>query len=267
MCGCHAYVWEHESSLLVRALGLSSWSENSTTCQTTGVPAPPFDYFLYVIVPLVALLGCVIVGFVVHVFTNLSKVIAPKLRRRDDKPIISEFVSSDMTPMEEHDPELVMNPILVHKMKRNEDKKRKEKLAKKAGATGGKTGGLARLGLRIDESQPKVDPKKLEISAVDTYLERSKNVFDASKGKSAYEREVAGKALAKGARKAQVKSSVNEALAKSEGRAEARVKARQAVDAARQGVQLPDMPEEEGGGGAASGRRHGKGNLEYSAVL
>ena len=107
-CGCHAYVWEHESSLLVRALGLSSWSENSTTCQTTSVPAPPFDYFLYVIVPLVALLGCVIVGFVVHVFTNLSKVIAPKLRRRDDKPIISEFVSSDMTPMEEHDPPAVV---------------------------------------------------------------------------------------------------------------------------------------------------------------
>ena len=62
--------------------------------------------------------------------SNLGKLIAPRMRRAFKREVLEDFVSSDMTPMEERDPELVINPIFVHKMQRQREKQRAKKVKK-----------------------------------------------------------------------------------------------------------------------------------------
>ena len=228
-----------EYAVLTRAynaLGWSAWSEPSCAqcddaCTTPNMPDPPLNP-LFIIIPLGGLLVVVVFFFFLYWFTNLSKILAPKMRRKRDRgDPLNEFVSSDMTPMEEQDPELVINPIFIHKIKMDKERQRKQKSKKGLGL--GKTGGLARLNLRIDDHQPVVDERVKDISAVDHYLERERGVHDASKQMTAYEKHQAGKALLKGAKKAQDRSVLAAQAGKQTGVTNAR-------DAARAAARLGD---------------------------
>jgi len=247
------------------ALGWSAWSPPSVTCIARDVPVPPFNW-----IPVIAALGGLMVVAICIAFycarSNLSKIIAPKLRRAEKREVLEDFVSSDMTPMEEKDPELVINPIFVHKMKQSRERERKKKV-KKGGI--GKSGGLARLGLKIEERvKVEVDERVKDMYAVDHYLERERGINDAAKLKTAAEREQAGKALLKGQKKAADKSSLTAAQAKNQGFADARLHAREANRAAHQVLAEADEEDDDdleyGGGGGGIRNGNGKSN---TAVL
>ena len=226
---------------------------------------------------IMTLLGCALAGVIVCALccwkSQLGMVLAPKLRKRKDQEVLAEFVSSDMTPMEEQDPELVLNPIFVHKMNREKDRQRKKKLAKMSSGTG-KSGGLARLGINIGAQAEKMDPKKMNILAVDTFLEREKGVVDESKNLTPYEREMKAKELRKGAKKAATNSKLTEEMRRKEELNKARSGARIACKAAGE-VQLQNLGAEEPGSsepGSSSAQRLLRGNGSsngkgYSAAL
>jgi len=214
------------------ALGWSAWSAPSCAACTdacTTLPAPSSRLSpLVIIIPLGVLLALVIISFFLYWRSNLTKIFAPKMRRKHDKgDPLNEFVSSDMTPMEEQDPELVINPIFIHKIKLDKERARKQKASKGSGL--GRTGGLARLNLGFEDKPHVVDERIKDISAVDHYLERERGVLDASKQMSAYEKHQAGKALLKGAKKAQDRSQLAHQQSKVTGLTHAREMARDAA--------------------------------------
>jgi len=243
------------------SLGWSGWSRPSCAdcdhmCTTAPTEKPPLNPLLFII-PLVAILLCVLIVFFLHWKTNLTKILAPRLRRRQDREVIADFVSSDMTPMEEQDPELIINPIVVHKMKMERERQRRAK-NKKGGTGMGRTGGLARLNLRLEEPKAQVDERKIEMNMVDHYLERDKGIVDHHKLKSAYEREQAGKELLRGAKKAANNSSLNEAQGRKEGLTHARADAREAARAAK-AVRAVDADDDSGAGPRSAGANGGGG--------
>jgi len=222
---------------------------------------------------IIIILAAVLLGLGLCIFlmwkANLGKILSPKLRRKQHREIISDFVSSDMTPMEEHDPELVINPIFVHKMKREKERQRKQKVK---GTGTGKSGGLARLGINLAAKQPeKVDPKKLDMMGVDRYLEKEKGIVDASKQMTAYEREMQQKKLTKAGKAAATKSNLVSELNKKDEIQRARDDARNAVKAggdARKAAEAKLAEEEEFDPMAASyGARGKSGKGGYTAAL
>lgn len=184
-------------------LGWSGWSASSEACSVTSKQFNPLWIYL--------ILGAVVLALILCMYciykSNLGKILAPNLRKREKREVIGDFVSSEMTPMEEQDPELVINPIFVHKMKRERERQRHAKVQK--GGTG-KSGGLARLGLNLT-AQPKgpVDPKKLDMMGVDRYLERDEGILDTSKQLTALEREEQQRKLQKAGKHAANKSQLH----------------------------------------------------------
>jgi hypothetical protein len=184
-------------------LGWSGWSASSEACSVTSKQFNPLWIYL--------ILGAVVLALILCMYciykSNLGKILAPNLRKREKREVIGDFVSSEMTPMEEQDPELVINPIFVHKMKRERERQRHAKVQK--GVTG-KSGGLARLGLNLT-AQPKgpVDPKKLDMMGVDRYLERDEGILDTSKQLTALEREEQQRKLQKAGKHAANKSQLH----------------------------------------------------------
>merc|ERR1711871_1427954 len=135
---------------------------------------------------------------------------------------------------------------------------RKAKFAKMKAMGTGRSGGLARLGLSLEDRVVEVDPKKMEITAVDTYLTKDKGIHDASKALSAHERALQQKAITKGAKKAATRSALNE----EHGRKDAYGQARQcARGAARAGLR-----EESEDSSASKKVRSGTGQ-DFSAAL
>ena len=207
--------------------------------------------------------------------SNLGKLIAPRMRRAFKREVLEDFVSSDMTPMEERDPELVINPIFVHKMQRQREKQRAKKV-KKMGI--GKSGGLARLGLNIDAKVPVVEDEQVKnIKAVDHYLERERGIVDANKKLTKDQREQQGKALLKGQKKAAAGSKHLAAEEKRQAHHAAREHQREANRAAKGAIADKDVEMAEGGGGHWLGKqRSGNGGKsgvrlqeveQYSAAL
>lgn len=192
-------------------LGWSPWSEGSISCATPAVEVPPYDFVGKVVVPLSIVFAFILFCFYTCYKSNAVKVIAPRLRKkRLHGDPLSQFVSSDMTPMEEQDPELMMNPVLVARMQRAKERKRKKKLqaAGKSGATVVKSGGLARLGITCMGKEKESDPKKIVMGAVDSYLEE-KGVSAAAKAMTEEEKEEQkkmAKKMSKAAKKAEKQS-------------------------------------------------------------
>ena len=214
---------------------------------------------MILIIAVGAALALVLVCFYVYYRSNASKIFAPQLRtRREGADPLNDFVSSDQTPMEEQDPELVINPIFIHKIEMERERQRKEKRAK--GGLG-RSGGLARLGLRFEDRAQVVDERAKDLNAVDHFLTRE-GVGDDSKSKTAYEKHLAGKALAKAGKKAQERSHLETADAKAREKAAAREAAR---EAARMGGGHGD---DDGGNEMQGGRRGGgAGSSENTAIL
>jgi len=115
-----------------------------------------------------------------------QKVISA-LKKRKTKPVdgdLDEFVSTQTTPMEEQDNELVINPIILHEIQLRKERQMMKKDSPSPGKaakadTKGRSGGLARLNLQVEER--KVDPKKAQMAALDAYLEKEQGVMDPAK--------------------------------------------------------------------------------------
>ena len=140
-------VKETRYGVVVRARNGIGWSDWSavTNCTTAAEEAPEFPW-IAVMVPgglgILLLIG--VVGWCWQ--TNKTKIIAPKLKKKDvnDEPL-KDFVTHDNAAMEDNDPEVVMNPVLLARIAMEKEAKQGAKHKKKGGL--GKTGGLARLGL------------------------------------------------------------------------------------------------------------------------
>ena len=78
-------------------------------------------------------------------------MLAPRLRKkRYDQDDVQDYFSSD-APYEDNDPELMMNPVLVHRLQQQKARA----AAKQKGVRGTpRSGGLARLGLNVRSAQP-----------------------------------------------------------------------------------------------------------------
>jgi len=155
--------------------GWGPWS-NTSLCSLLPVPdeGPPF---MMIIIALGAAVLLILLCFWCYYNSNKLKVFAPKLRRKkkDEEPL-AKFVCNDQMPMEEHDPELVMNPVLLARMQLERDNARKAK-GKKGGCCV-KSGGLARLGITCQVAEEK-DPKKTQMHAVDNFLVKTVGVSAA----------------------------------------------------------------------------------------
>lgn len=153
------------------ALGWSAWSD-TVICSTVSENPRPFPW-VWLIVGLSAALVCMLLVMLLLMKTNLRKVIAPKLRKKpvDDEPL-KTFVTLDAMPNEEDDPEIVMNPILMARLAMEAEKEaRGTGKKKRAGGGVGRTGGLRRLNIQIDESKEAAGGKTLTgKAAVDKYL-------------------------------------------------------------------------------------------------
>ena len=89
----------------------------------------------------------------------LRRILAPRLRKKEwDGQGVSGFLDKDGTPYEDNDPEIQMNPVLMHKR----DQQKAHKGEKKRGNLGGvpKSGGLARLGVTIKTKEAKPQATK-----------------------------------------------------------------------------------------------------------
>jgi len=162
-------VKETRYGVVVRARNGIGWSDWSavTNCTTAAEEAPEFPW-IAVMVPgglgILLLIG--VVGWCWQ--TNKTKIIAPKLKKKDvnDEPL-KDFVTHDNAAMEDNDPEVVMNPVLLARIAMEKEAKQGAKHKKKGGL--GKTGGLARLGLGEVAAEKKKERPVQE--QVDEFLE------------------------------------------------------------------------------------------------
>uniref|UniRef100_A0A7S3ETH5 Fibronectin type-III domain-containing protein n=1 Tax=Haptolina ericina TaxID=156174 RepID=A0A7S3ETH5_9EUKA len=194
------------------SLGSGPWSTN-VKCSTKATPkkGPPF---IIIIIVIVVILFCIIFCFVAYYNSNKLKVFAPKLRKKrvNEEPL-AQFVCNDQMPMEEHDPELVMNPVLLARMQLERDNERKRKGGKAGGGTG-RSGGLARLGITIKhENAEEKDPKKAQMTQVDTFLEAKLGVEKNEGGGATAEQRME----AEQKRKAMQKKLTTDIMTKSKG--------------------------------------------------
>jgi len=139
------------------ALGAGPWSAVQT-CYTAGPPGARFPYEM-----VGAVLGGSILLLVIGIFLcwkcNLTKVLAPLLRKRDSTVRVSQFMSSDNVAMEDADPELTINPVLSAQLQRQREAQRKKKVHMLGAGLTGRSGALKRLGIILERKQPaKPDP-------------------------------------------------------------------------------------------------------------
>ena len=102
---------------------------------------------------------------------NKSRILAPKLRKKESHgDVLKDFIDDGATPMEDMDPELVMNPVLMARMQMEKEAKNRGRKKGKGGLSN-KTGGLARLGLKVDGvEENKREAKPLQVQ-VDEFLQ------------------------------------------------------------------------------------------------
>ena len=102
----------------VRARNGIGWSDasvgvNCTASELRGEDFPWMAALVPTILMVLCLLGCVIWCKT----SNANKIFAPKLRMKVvDDEVLKDFVDDSVTAMEDADPELVLNPVLVARM-------------------------------------------------------------------------------------------------------------------------------------------------------
>merc|ERR1719215_188905 len=94
------------------------------------------------------IIGCL----VCKLKSQQGRIAAPKLRKKNEEDPLAGFVGQmEATPMEDADPELVMNPVLLARMemeKQNMQNKGRKGKGKK-GKGGGGAGALRKLNLKV----------------------------------------------------------------------------------------------------------------------
>ena len=126
--------------------------------------APAFPW-VAALVPTLLLALC-LAGLVVWCQRkHARKVSAPRLRKKESYgDVLRDFVDDAVSPMEDLDPEIVMNPVLLARMQM--EKEAKGRAGRKKGKGGAQTGGLARLGLRAggkEESKKEAKPLQMQM--------------------------------------------------------------------------------------------------------
>jgi len=144
------------------------------------VPILPID-LLVIIIPLIAALLLLICCVVVWRCTELPKVLAPRTRKVEiNTDPLDDFIVKEDTAMEDLDPDLTMNPVLLAKIAIERERGLAPKKKGNAGGGRGATGGLKRLGINLDGVKAKDGPKKVGLKDIDVRLQ-SQNKQDTER--------------------------------------------------------------------------------------
>ena len=156
----------------VRARNGIGWSDASVGVNCTASELRGEDFpWMAVLVPTILMVLCLL-GCVIWCKTsNANKIFAPKLRMKVvDDEVLKDFVDDSVTAMEDADPELVLNPVLVARMQLEKESAMRGKRGKGKKAGGlNKTGGLARLNLQVSAEDGKKAAKPMTVQ-VDEFL-------------------------------------------------------------------------------------------------
>jgi hypothetical protein len=182
---------ETEYSVQTRArndLGWGPWSELAgDTCVTT----PPKNWFnlLYLVVPLGAAVLLLCCCLCLWKCTDLPKVLAPKLRQVDRDDPLEDFIAREDAPMEDLDPELTLNPVILAKMEMQRARgAKKNGKGKKANAP---VGAFKKLGIRISGSQPEEPQTKRGLKQIDYALAKDNKPMSPGSAKAYEQRRLA----------------------------------------------------------------------------
>ena len=175
-----------DSGCLTRPLPPSSPPPEPPQSPPQQPPEPPFDYML-VVIPLVIVLVLVIIAVVLYKYTELPKILQPRLRKKEEKlDPLEDFIIRENTPMEDLDPELKLNPVIIAKMEFEKEQARKKggKGGKKA-AGGYGPGALKRLGINITPQSTPVEKKQMGLKGIDVMIHQQNQGDVAAKGAAA----------------------------------------------------------------------------------
>ena len=178
------------------ALGWSEWSDAGAACRTADDPGPGANmaWLIPLLVSLLVLLLLTLCFIFIFWCTDVPKIIAPRLRRVEEKEDpLEDFIVKEDTPMQDFDPDLKLNPVLLAKL---EVERQKAAQKKGKGQTGpvwrGGPGALARLNWSIKEKGKESEgPQKANMKTIDVMLQRQ----NAAQPKTGNEKEITRRAL------------------------------------------------------------------------
>ena len=130
--------------------------------------------------------------------TDLPKIVAPRMRavQEKDDPL-DDFIVKEDTPIEDFDPELKLNPVILAKLE--VERMRRFKKNRKPGGPvwRGGPGALARLGITLaKEEGKKAEPKKLNMKNIDVMLQKeNKDELAGTPNSGAQAKEITRRAL------------------------------------------------------------------------
>ena len=184
--GSHTLWPQQEYTVLLRAhnaIGWGPWSDAGLECATIAPPTAPFPMML-LILALGGLIGALLCCMFVWWKTNLPKILAPALRKKEvNMDPFEDFVARDEDPMEDHDPDLVMNPIMLARIQLEKEAKMKKASKKIGDDAGGKSGGLKRLNFRLSkaEAKPETKTQKIHMKHIDAHLKKEEEASKTHK--------------------------------------------------------------------------------------
>ena len=177
-------------------LGWSLHSMVAASSQTTPPYVPPIDWVI-IVAALVASLLLLICFVFIWKCTELPKILAPRLRRKVEKEDpLDDFIVKEDTPLEDFDPELRLNPVILAKLEVERLKaiRRRGKPGKGGGPVWrGGPGALARLNFKMEkEGEKEKEPKKANMKNIDVMLQRANKAQPQTAGAA---REITRRAL------------------------------------------------------------------------
>ena len=162
-----------EYSVFARArndFGWGPWSHMGSGCTTTATLG--FMDIIAIIVGLAGTLLLVVCCVVIWKCTEVPKIFAPKLRRREpNTDPLEDFIVKEDTAMEDLDPELNMNPVLLAKIAIETEQGLRRKTKRGKGGGGAATGGLRRLGINFEDKEKNEGDKKVGLKEIDVRLQ------------------------------------------------------------------------------------------------
>ena len=159
------------------ALGYGAWA-SFVQCTTEAEYDDPFELWWVLVPVLVCTCLCLGMGF----YKYYQRKIVPRLKRKSEDNI-DHYISRNDAPMEDDDPEIVMNPVLVAKLQAQKNAAMGKKGQKQKGVGGGtKSGGLARLGLRAGAEEKRAAVEKSKAVQLDDLVKTA--THDEEKGDS-----------------------------------------------------------------------------------
>lgn len=172
-------------------IGWGEWSEAGIDCATTR-ELVLFD-LLVIVIPLAACLCCLCCCVIIWKCTDAKKILAPRTKKLElNQDPLEDFIVKEDTAMEDLDPELNMNPVLLAKIALEHEAAHARKRGGKAKPTGGGpvTGGLKRLGINLAGKEDS-GPKKIGLKEIDVRLQAQAKAEKEQRRKEREERKKA----------------------------------------------------------------------------